>query len=86
MRNILKVNEFSKVGVEGHQYPRFSVRAEQQRPIPRIRAEFPRFEHVMPGIPQPLRKSPACAVIDKELHGPTTLTAARLSPAITACA
>lgn len=86
MPNGLPIDKLTEVGVEGDQYPVFGFGAFEQGFIARIGTERARFKNVMPPIKQPSRESFAGAPINEKPHDSATVTADRVSLAMTACA
>ena len=80
------VYELAEVPVDRDQNPALSGGAFQQPPITWIRFELPGVENVVPLGAQPFGQASACTMVDEELHPLPTVTAARVSSAITACA
>ena len=47
MRDIVQKDEFTEIGVDGHQYPIFGIRAFEQRPIARVGTKRASFENIV---------------------------------------
>ena len=86
MPNALQIDKLPKVSIESDQYSVFGFRAFEQRLVARVGTERTRFENVMPLFPQPNREPSAGAPIDEDPHDSATVTADRVSLAMTACA
>ena len=86
MPNALQEDKLTEVGIEGDQNPVFGFGAFEQRFVARIGTERARFKNIMPPIKQPSRKPFAGAPINEEPHDSATVTADRVSLAMTACA
>ena len=84
MWNIVQVYEFTKVGVDGDQHPHFGLGQLQQGSITRVRAELPGLDNVVSVDAKPLCYTGTGAPVNQKSHYPSTDTAARESPAITA--
>ena len=86
MWNIMQVYQLSKVGIDRDQHPPVRFCELQQCPVSWVRAKLPGFDNVVSVTAKPLSKTSTCAAIHQESHDPSTDTAARESPAMTACA
>ena len=47
MGDIVQKDEFTEIGVDGHQYPVFGIRAFEQRPIARVGTKLASFENIV---------------------------------------
>ena len=93
MRGIVQKDELPEIGVDGHQNPVFGIRTFEQRPIARVGIQLASFENTVTLFALPIRELSACTPIDEKSHrsatvtaDSATVTADRVSLAITACA
>ena len=84
VRNIVKVDEQSEVGINRNENSPSSRSVVQKHAIARIRTEFSGFDNVMPVAAKPIGQSSAGAAVEWESHESLMETAASVSPAITA--
>ena len=86
MSDAVQEDELAEIRVDGHYHSVFVGRELQECSVTRIRAEFNGEQYVVASLNQPVGKALARAGVYKESHPPATDTAARESPATTACA
>ena len=79
-------DELAEIRVDGHDHPAFGDCRLKECPITWIRTQFTYERDIVALLNQPVGKPPAGAGVYKESHPPATETAARESPATTACA
>ena len=84
MTHTMQIDEPPEVLVESHQYPVFGSGTFEQRAVTWILSKIGSIENIVSFSPQPCRDPSPHALIDEEPHGPATLTADRVSPAMTA--
>ena len=84
MADAMQIDEPPEVLVESHQYSLFISGTFEQCAVAWILSKLGSIENIVPLSPQPGRDLSPHALIDKEPHEPTTLTADRVSPAMTA--
>ena len=75
----LREDKLPEVFIHRHKYASFIRRPFQEHPVAGIGTPFPRFDHIMPLLPQPLRQPAARAPVNEKLHFPATRTASRES-------
>ena len=83
VRQVVQVDQLSEVGIYSNQYPVRRFRQFQQGPVPGIRAQGARLDHIMSTILKPLCQPASGAPVYEEPHAVATETGARVSPAIT---
>lgn len=86
MSNIVQIDELPEVGVDDDKHPALGIRTFEQRCVARVGTERVCLKNVVPLAAQPGRKQSARAPVDKESHDSATVTADRVSLAMTACA
>ena len=82
----MQEDELAEIHVDGHDHPAFSDCQLKECAITRIRAQLTYERDIVALLNQPVGKTPAGTGVYKESHPPATETAARESPATTACA
>lgn len=86
MGNPIQVYEFAKVSVNRNQNSVLRLCTHQQCPVSRIWPQQSCFEGVVPLLSKPFRQTATSTSVDEKPHCDFTVTAASVSPAITACA
>lgn len=84
MCQAVQENKFAKVSVDGNEHSMFVRSMFQKRPVAGIRTKFPGTEDIMTLGSQPPCQPAAGASVHQKSHDSATVTADRLSPAITA--
>ena len=84
MADAMQIDESSEVLVESHQNSLFISGTFEQCAVAWILSKLGSIENIVPLAPQPSCDPSPHALIDEEPHGPATLTADRVSPAMTA--
>ena len=82
----MQADELPEVGVDGDQDLIFGSCTLEQRSIARVGTEIAGLENIVPPRAQPGREPSPGAPIDEEFHDPATVTADRVSLAMTAWA
>ena len=82
----MKEDELAEVCIDGHHHSAFSDSKLKECSITWVRTQILSEQHVVALVGEPAGEPLAGTSIYKELHPPATETAARESPATTACA
>ena len=86
VRDIVQVDQLTKVGVDRDQDPAFRQREFQQSPVPGVRPERARLNDIVPVRAKRFRQTAPGASIDQEPHDSPTEIVAKVSRAMTAWA
>ena len=86
VRQVVEVDQLTKIRVHGDQDAVFCRGASQQRPVARVGTEFASLDDIVPSVSQPGSQPPASAAVGQESQAGVTETRSRVSRAITAWA